>query len=173
MSRTYESIASQTLSSSASSVEFTSIPGIYTDLILVLSTLRASGGFTSYVRFNSDSGGNYSGTTIVGGLTGSSGYSSRWSNQTAMFLSNASQPTTTTPDTQITNIFNYANTNVFKTILNSGASGLGGTSGTDCVDRTVGLWRSTSAITSIIVFPSGGNSYAANSTFSIYGIRAE
>lgn len=60
---------------------------------------------------------------------------------------------------------NYANTNVYKT-------GLGSVQSTQWDStKTVGLWRSTAAITSVTYFTTGAN-FTVGSTFSIYGIKA-
>jgi hypothetical protein len=40
------------------------------------------------------------------------------------------------------------------------------------VDSIVGLWRSTSAITSITAMILSGNQFAIGSTFTLYGIEA-
>ena len=41
------------------------------------------------------------------------------------------------------------------------------------VDAVVGLWRSTAAITSLLVKPeSTGNEFAIGSTFNLYGIKS-
>jgi hypothetical protein len=60
----------------------------------------------------------------------------------------------------------YANTNVFKTALIAG--GLGSTE----VNRHVGLWRSTSAVTSVGLLLNGSGNFKTGSTFSLYGIKA-
>jgi hypothetical protein len=58
---TYEAIATQTLGSAAASVTFSSIPGTYTDLVIVCTPLRVTAGAEELVfQFNSDTGSNYS-----------------------------------------------------------------------------------------------------------------
>ena len=69
---------------------------------------------------------------------------------------------------QILQLMNYSNTTTYKTILsrtNAAANG---------VDATVGLWRSTSAITSIEIGKNSGMSgtFQIGSTFTLYGIKA-
>jgi hypothetical protein len=59
----------------------------------------------------------------------------------------------------------YTNTNVYKTVLTAAArAGTG-------VDRIVGLWRSTSAITSVTLFTPDAD-MASGTTLSLYGIKA-
>jgi hypothetical protein len=71
---TYEPIASQTLGSAVSSVTFSSIPQNYTDLILVVNYGISANNFGARIRFNGDTGSNYSDSFIYG--TGSSALSS-------------------------------------------------------------------------------------------------
>jgi hypothetical protein len=154
---TYTPIATQTLSSNQSSVTFSSIPSTYTDLILVIS-----GSTTSFlntgIQLNSDTGTNYSWTRIYG--DGSAAASSRASNTSNGYVNDIRTSISTT----IVHFQNYSNTTTYKTILSrdSGASGL--------VEAWVNLWRSTSAINSIYLFP--GGSFAAGSMFTLYGIAS-
>lgn len=164
MAVTYEPIASQTLGSSASSVEFTSISGSFTDLVLVCRTTLNAGGYVHQVQFNSDTGSNYSYTVLWG--SGSSAGSTRAGSQSQIFGSYQGVPGSTNPDVTIMHIMSYASTNVHKTLLSSAAGPDFG------VDRIVGLWRSTSAITSIKLTPSASKTYSSGSTFSLYGIKA-
>jgi hypothetical protein len=66
----------------------------------------------------------------------------------------------------IISILNYANTTTYKTALSRANNAAGG------VDAVVGLWRSTAAINSIKMAIGGGYSYAAGTTFTLYGIAA-
>ena len=160
MPRTYEPIASTTLGSNASTVTFDNIPGTYTDLRLVATFTESN--LYCLLRYNSDTGSNYSRTYLRG--DGSSASSSRSSNQTSGYLDSHGS----TPAINIYDILSYANTNVFKTALNAVANVGGGE-----VNRYVYLWRSTSAITAVnIVSVTGTSSLLSGSTFALYGIRA-
>ena len=78
MPATYQPIETQTVSgTSTSTVTFSSIPQTYTDLVLV-SAITQSADVSNYLRFNSDTGTNYSRTRLVG--TGSSATSVRGTN---------------------------------------------------------------------------------------------
>ena len=72
MATTYEKIATNTVSgSSTTSIEFSSISSAYTDLTIVLvGTLPTSNGVR--VHFNSDTGNNYSYTSLRGNGTAAS-----------------------------------------------------------------------------------------------------
>jgi len=166
MPATYEPIATTTLSSTAASVTLSSISGSYTDLVLVVQASVDSSGDLRY-RLNSDTGSNYSGTILWG--TGSTSGSIRVSNVTSGITDAYGVFATTLGNSvQILQFFNYSNTTTYKTILsrtNAAASG---------VDATVGLWRSTSAITSIEIGKNSGmgGTFQIGSTFTLYGIKA-
>lgn len=162
MAKTYEPIATQTLGSSAASVTFSSISGAYTDLLLVTSN-GSTTATNTYVRLNGDSGSNYSFTQLTG--TGSSAISGRSSNQTAIRVDNYASAATSITNAYIFQLQNYSNTTTYKTVLTrTNEAGTG-------VDATVGLWRNTAAITSILYYPGVGN-WITGSTFTLYGIKA-
>ena len=156
---TYVALATNTLGSAAASVTFSSIPGTYTDLVLVCNIIRTAGADVEF-QLNSDTGSNYSFTYIYG--DGSTAASGRASNQTK---GNAGYSASTNPMTMIMQLQNYSNTTTNKTMLvrNSAAS--------STVSAIVNLYRSTSAISSIVLTPNAGN-FNTNSVFSIYGIKA-
>ncbi len=167
MPRTYEPIASQTLSSSASTVTISSIPGTYTDLVLVLRLFPVNTNVVSVAfRINSDTGSNYSETNIYG--TGSAVGSERFSSGTSGRFGRAID-FRGTAYTAVTHFMSYANTNVYKTILTASANA--DSPSAPGVERSVDLWRSTAAITSIDLL-AGSNSFASGSTISLYGIKA-
>lgn len=165
MPATYEPIASTTLGSDAV-VEFTSIPSTFTDLIVV-AHYNVTSGNGLVMRFNSDTGTNYSNTSLWG--SGSSAGSYRDSGQSFVgagtyYLGGSSSR----ENVSVIHIMSYANTNVFKTVLvASGAASRG-------AERQVGLYRSTTAISSIRLAQGGGFSGAgmSGSSFALYGIKA-
>jgi hypothetical protein len=154
---TYALIDSTTLGSAQSSVTFSSIPATYTDLILVIKATTISANHN--LRFNGDTGSNYSYTGLYG--DGSSAASFRSSSNTVIGLTYTSSGA---PMSRI-QIQDYANTTTYKTILNRQDDAANATM------TTVGLWRSTSAINSITIVGSGGN-IPSGSTFKLYGIEA-
>jgi hypothetical protein len=165
MATTYEPIATTTLSSVSNSVTLSSIPSTYTDLRVVVyikSTGTSDYGFRGYI--NGDTGANYSETNIQGYSTtaassrlsgqsmGSYSFTYGFSNEGALYTFD---------------FMSYAgSTN--KTFLVTGSTEQGGSG---AVERSVQLWRSTSAITSLNFYPAT-NEFAAGSTFTIYGIKA-
>lgn len=161
MASTYEPIATTTLGSAVASYTFSSIPGTYTDLIMVVSAKLTSGGATNhYYTLNSDTGSNYSYTRLYG--TGSSAGSGRGSNTTNIF---GGDITSTEPLADIVQFNNYANTSTYKTIL------IRNNPVTSTVHAIVSLWRNTAAITSITA-TTPSSTFAVGSTFTLYGIKA-
>jgi hypothetical protein len=157
---TYTPIATTTLGSSSSSVSFSSFSG-YTDLILIISGKLVSGAETGMLRFNSDTGTNYSFTYLQG--NGSSASSGRASNTSFAIVGYFDSSNYTLSNTQI---MNYSNATTYKTTLDrrGPASVIAG--------ADVSLWRNTSAITSLSITPENGASWASGSTFTLYGIQA-
>ena len=162
---TYTPIATQTLPSNQTTVTFTSIPSTYTDLILVMNA-KDDTLTNSEIRFNSDSGTNYSITALYG--NGSSAASARESNTAQGSIDfNAYIDTTGFNYNNIIQVMNYSNTTTYKTYL---ARANNATQG---VDAIVGLWRSTAAINRIdILTTTGTRNFIAGSTCTLYGIAA-
>jgi len=160
MTATYEKIATTTLGSTSSSVTFSTISGSYTDLVLVVNAQNSSSDGNWRLQFNSDTGSNYSFTSLSG--TGSATESVRYSNVTSIDCGVSGNGNLAT---QIANIQNYSNTTTYKTALSRLSSS------SRFVTANVGLWRNTNAITSITAL--NDNSWVSGSTFTLYGIKAE
>ena len=164
MASTYDSIATNTLSSAQPSITFNTISGSYTDLILVITPKTTLSSANLIIRFNNDSGANYCWIPLGGdGSTAAS--LAELTNQNQINVNQYSYPTNTNNNVTICQIQNYANTTTWKTLLARGSNASIGTT------LTVGTWMSTAAITSITVTVDGGN-LDANSTATIYGITA-
>lgn len=161
-------IATTTLGSAASSVTFSSIPGTYTDLILVVngSSTIGTGSRLRIGNGSVDTGSNYSFTFLEGTGTTTNTYLN--SNAAYIQMNNYSQfaasPTYNT--TEIVQIMNYANTTTYKTVMNR--SNLAQTG----VSTMVGLWRSTSAINVITYYCSNATTFEAGFTATLYGVKA-
>ena len=170
MTATYEKIATTTLGSDTLYIDFTSIAGTYTDLVLVTNHFMTAQ-CTVGMRFNSDTGSNYSSTNLRGnGTTASTG---RASNATAIdnSLDDIARNPNVANSVTIWNIQNYSNSTTFKTIIYRHSNATTDATG---VSVGVGLWRSTSAITSIrLLATSSTQSFKSGSTFTLYGIKAE
>jgi hypothetical protein len=163
MATTYEPIATTTLGSAQSSVSFSSISGSYTDLVFIVNGTRSDTSNT-YLRVGNgsvDTGSNYSTTYLYG--NGSSAASSRQSNSSNGVLLDAVGDNPSTIATYIINFQNYSNTTTNKTLLNRRSH-----SANEAL-ACVGLWRSTSAINTITIYPSSGT-FSSGSIFTLYGI---
>jgi hypothetical protein len=159
MAATYEPIATTTLASAVTSVTFTSVSQAYTDLIIVFNG-KLSSADNNALEFNNENQNQlYSVTRLYG--NGSSAGSNRSSSQNSMQMGELA----TIQSTDIIQIFNYSNTTTNKTVIS------GGRNTTGYLKNTVGLFRSTSAITTIKIMTGGAN-YEIGSTFTIYGIKA-
>jgi len=153
---TYTPIATTSFTS-VSDLTFSSISGSYTDLYIVFDAVGSS--VTNLaLQFSGDTGSNYSYTYILG--DGSSASSSRNTSQTSGYL------TAIYDNRTICNIsiMNYSNTTTNKTYLARLSAAAYQTS------AMVGLWRSTSAITSVKILKLSGGTMTGTAT--LYGIQA-
>ncbi len=160
---TYTPIATTTLGSAAASYTFSSIPSTYTDLVLIVNGGASSTAFNAYIRFNSDTGSNYSITTLSG--TGTAAQSARETSATFIRIDKQAAWRSGNRTMNRVNIMNYANTTTNKTVLSRADAPA------DAVDAIVGLWRNTAAITSILI-AAGGVDFATGTTFTLYGIAS-
>lgn len=160
---TYTPIATTTLGSAATSYTFSSIPSTYTDLVLIMNVISSTNAANYvYMQYNGDTGSNYS-TTILAG-DGTTATSTRFANRTNFNIDYYA-----TPNTQVGNrvisIQSYSNTTTYKTgLVRASRAGRG-------TDAMVGLWRSTAAINQITL-TCDSDTFAAGSTFTLYGIAA-
>jgi hypothetical protein len=164
---TYVALRQTTITGSpTSSVTFdlTGITG-YTDLVAVINAKVSASSYDLSFRLNSDTGSNYSWTTISG--NGSVVTTTRGSNLTAGRADYRAYMDTTNFNTYILNFMNYSNATTYKNVLVRGNSAALGT------DGLINLWRNTNAITSIVFAPEFTGNFAVGSTFSLYGIAAE
>jgi hypothetical protein len=67
--------------------------------------------------------------------------------------------------TYITNIFNYINATTYKTTLTRTNTG-------DRTGAIVGLWRATPAAVTAVEVRTDSGYFIANSTFTLYGVKA-
>ena len=162
---TYEPIATTTLGSATNSVTFSSISGSYTDLVIVAQVTTAAA-TNMRIRFNGDTGFNYSATILTG--NGSTASSAREVGNTAALIDWNAYPAGGSSSISQYNISiqNYANSTTYKNFI-SRASNAG--TGTEVI---IGLWRSTSAINQIQIRTSSGGNISVGSTFTLYGIAA-
>lgn len=168
--RTYTALATTTLSSSASSVTFSSISGSYRDLVIVANYKKAdanTGGYFLMLQFNGSTssavysyvrmwGENSSGYSTSGTLSGIfAGLAPSGGNVWCMARSQ---------------ILDYSASDKHTTVL----------SRADWDDALVDenayatacRWAVTDVVTSVKVLLSGGQSFDTGTTISLYGIEA-
>jgi len=167
---TYQLISSVTVGSGgASTIDFTSIPGTYTDLCIKFSGKSnfasvENDGFA--FRFNGDTGANYSRRSVYATGTNATNLSN-----TGLTFGYAGPLN----GTSATNIFtsldmyipNYLSSN-FKNISidlvnQANQTGIN-------AFLTAAIWSNTAAITSITLFDYSGSNLAQHSTAYLYGI---
>jgi hypothetical protein len=166
---TYSTIATQTLSSPAASVTFSSIPQTYTDLILVSNQFYVSTGGDRFATFqvgngSVNTGSNY-GWTFLDTYPGtiSSGNSNNQNNGLHSYT--ASIPTTI-PLTCTMQLMNYSSTVTNKSFLNRfSASNIN-------TGAYINIWQQTTAIDIITITCGSSVNFATGSSFSLYGIAA-
>lgn len=169
-SNSYESISTVTVGSGGSaSVTLSSIPATYTHLQIrgLFRSSYSPSNTSMRLTFNSDTASNYDAHDLNG--TGSSvSAGAETSNPYIVFGRAAYNGLTAGIFTSfVIDILDYANTNKYKTTrtLNGyDANGEGQ------VSLRSGLWRSTSAITSINLFSNVGD-VMQYSQFALYGVR--
>jgi hypothetical protein len=167
----YESIATTTVGSGgSSSVNFSSIPSTYTHLqIRIMARDNRAGNLHSNINmtFNSDTAANYAQHSLLG--NGSTASAAGYANQTEAFAircTGASAPASTF-GVGVIDILDYANTNKFKTVRSLNGNDQNGAGELYLYSD---LWRSTSAITSIVLNPVT-TPIQQYSSFALYGIK--
>jgi len=160
MATTYTPIATTTLSSAVSSVDFTSIPSTYTDLVIIMQAKHSATNTGVAMGYNSDTGTNYSLTAISGNGTSASSF-----RNTSVSPANIADIDNSNFNAVVINVMNYANSTTYKTAISKSAAP------STYVTSYCSLWRNTAAITKVTLSVAGGN-FVSGSTFTLYGIKA-
>ena len=166
MANTFELIASSTVGSGgASSIDFTSIPNTYTDLVLKVSVRSSTA--ASYValkvRYNG-SASSYTAKQIYG--NGSSATSNNYTDGWVGFMDAASATANTFSSTEvyIPNYYtaNYKSSSVDFAQEDNATAAIAG--------MLARLWSDTAGVTSIAITPESGN-FVQYSTAYLYGVK--
>ena len=160
---TYVELKTETVAVATSSVtlDLTGITG-YTDLRISFIGQAGTTANNIYVRFNGDTGNNYSMLYFFG--SGSAGTSGATSNTSNIYASGLG----TTPTLLNMDVMNYANTSTYKGCIQRGSA-------PDGTVATLGMWRGSTgsayqAITSITLLTD--NTFAVGTRISLFGIKA-
>jgi len=170
MATTFTLIKTVTVGSGgAATIDFTSIPSTFTDLVCKMSARTDnSGTFFVYPRFNNDSTSIYSYRNLYGyngapysDNSGGTTTSIQWG-----YINNSSLTASTFCNSEWYvpnyNLSNYKSTSSDGVMETNAANGVS-------VGMQANLWASTSAITRITLTPQSGN-FVQYSTASLYGI---
>jgi len=171
----YESIATYTLTGTQASVEFSGISGSYKHLQLRVM-MRSNGSFAGtldmWMRFNSDTGSNYSRHVLQGNGTAASGGAN--TSQTRIPFGNAIPGALSTANTfgvAVIDILDYTSTNKAKTVRGIYGANDNTTNTEYRVNLNSGLWYATpAAITTITLLPEL-NDFVQYSSFALYGVK--
>lgn len=167
----YESIASVTVGSGGqASISFTSIPSTYQHLQIrgIGRDTHGSAAHSLRLRFNSDSGSNYTYHALTGdGSSASAGALTAQPAQYPGYLMGISGGANVFAST-IIDVLDYANTN--KNKVTRTLSGVDD-NGSGQIGLFSGMWINTAAITSIELLPVASTNFAQFSSFALYGIK--
>jgi hypothetical protein len=162
----FDSIATQTLSSNTTAVTFNSIPSTYKDLHVRYSAKKIDSGITDVIlTFNGDGATNYSKSWIFT-FDGGGPYES--GNNSSLSLGYVPGDDSSVFGAAMIDILDYASTDKNKTCTYLTGNEKSSANTTTLVIGA-GQWESTSAISSLTL--SCGSSFAIGSTFEIYGIK--
>lgn len=158
-------LANLTLSSSQTTVTFSSIGQGYGDLVFVFAGSCLSGSADFYIRLNGDTGGNYDRWFMQGDGTNTETFGN--AGDSPFRVSRAVlAPGELTNITM--NVMAYSATDKHKTVLIRGNNASRSTEA--YMGRWGGGWQT--GVTSITLLLGGGFSFAAGSTFALYGIAS-
>lgn len=164
MANTYELLTSATVTSAQASIEFTSIPQTYTDLILVCSTrVDTASGVVASLKVQCN------GTDITGRRLGAEGspFAAYSDTGSSAYTDTAGATASTFNNTQFY-IPNYASTSAYKSIsIDSVAENNATAAGLSLI---AGIYSSNTAISSLKILNASYN-LLTYSTAYLYGVK--
>jgi hypothetical protein len=167
----FDSIATISVGSGGTqTVEFTSIPNTYSHLqIRGIWKVNNTNGGSPRILFNNDTTNSYNTHATAG--DGSTTSNSNTTNNGEAYLGFGNQSTSQFTS-MVIDIFDYANTNKYKTARTLIGVDLNGSGNAQLVGIS---WMSFNAISSIKIFPQSNttptNTFLQYSEFSLYGIK--
>lgn len=163
---TYTPIASVTLSADSPQVVFSGLPQTFRDLIFSIQVLGTVNDVGVWLRYNGDSGTNYSNVVMAGFNPSNTGSGTPVNNYIMTGGWQVGIGTSGERATILGSIMDFSATDKHKTSLvrwrvkaNSG----------DEVSASAGRWANNAAITSISFQPASG-SFLSGSTFNLFGV---
>ena len=167
MAYSFQLIEAKTLTTTSSSVTFTSIPQTYTDLLVKLSVKQDGANAGLFLRPNSSTTNlshrkMYADSVSVSGDSGS----------IIFIFCNGSWSTSNTFTNTDVYIPNYTSSNYKSVSIDSVATSNTASAGLSFLAFVAGLWSDTTAISSLNFVPEGGGAnFISGSTFYLYGIK--
>lgn len=164
----FDSIATVTVGAGGTNnITFSSIPQNYTHLQLRYITRNTAVTDSTYMRVNGDDVQNYSYHMLRGNGTSATATAATTQSVVELPFTAYSGTTANVFTAGVLDILDYSNTSKYKTFRTLGGADL---NGSGAVNFVSGSWRSTSAITSIVIYVAP-TSIAQYSQFALYGIR--
>ena len=154
---------------STGAVTFSSIPGTYTNLRLVISGRTSDSAADENVNLtlNSDTGNNYDYIYLINGTSILN--SKAQPNAPVMIVPGSTAASSTASQGEI-RLSGYASTSFYKTFASVPSTYVTDTTVGDLTQWSfAGQWRNTAAITSITLTDGGGGHFMAGSIFTLYG----
>lgn len=157
------------LTSAQNAVVFSNIPSIYRGLRLVVNG-STSGVGSLVMQFNSDASASYNLVGMRGNSSGgTSAGRSHYENGNTFFDLGWSQNNTGSPLFATVDMLNYSVIDRHKSLLSR--NNYTDDAGNSVVETSAGRWANNSAVNSIKIYL-GASTFAAGSTFTLYGIAA-
>lgn len=161
----YESIATVTVGAGgSSSISFSSIPSTFKHLQIRGFTLSSSPNNNIIVRLNSDSGSNYS----YHALNGTGSIAESYGGTSTTFMSAGYTGASSNGSVFVTDVLEYGNTNIYKTIRSLGGIDQ---NGSGYINLHSGNWRNTAAVSTITITHGAAVNFNQYSSFALYGIK--
>ena len=174
MPTTMKLIAKVSLGADAANIEFTSIPGTFTDLCILMSARSDRNSSPSMedslkIRINGDSASNYTSRLLYGATNSNNVASaSEATNYAVCYVTMTSTANTaSTFGNAAIYIPNYTGT-TNKSFTVEGVSEQNGANAG--IGVAACLWSSSSAITSVLLYPYHGSNLKSGSSAFLYGI---
>jgi hypothetical protein len=154
------------------SIVFAGIPVGYDHLQIrgIGRTARANVEDGLYIRFNDDSGSNYTAHSLYGNGTNASSFVNGTTSDTEIETYNmpGNNAAANIFGVSVIDVLDYASITKFKTIRSLGGFDNNSTNGR--VSLVSGFWRNTNAITSVTLI-AGNSTWVQHSSFALYGVK--
>ena len=170
-----EAIATQYLEADAASVTFSSL-GSYEHLQIRVSgrhNISGSGSHTIYIRFNGDTGSNYSTHTMYA-YNGANTSVDKYTGQAFVYaggrITGPLTPSSANYGTSVIDILDYRNANK-NTTMQQMSGVVDDYEGNSFLQFGSALWDDTAAVTSILLYPPS-DSFERGTEMTLYGLNS-